>query len=101
MLPTTLALLGLGGEEIVLVLVIIVIFFGAAKIPELARAMGRAKGEFQKGAQEGEQMASVKDAPPIEAVDEQKVRKAAAEMGIATEGRPISDIKADMRARMG
>ncbi|SRR5581483_891098 len=104
MLPTTLALLGLGGEEIALVLVIIVVFFGAAKIPELARAMGRAKGEYQKGMKEGEQMAreaALKDAPPMEAVEDQKVRKAAREMGIPVEGRPLTDIKADMRARMG
>jgi sec-independent protein translocase protein TatA len=94
------ALLGLGGEEIVLVLVAILLLFGATKIPELARAMGRAKGEFQKGAQEGDEMAkaSVKDAPPIEAVEDARVRKAAEEMGIATEGRPLSDIKAEMRA---
>ena len=104
MLPFTLALLGLGGEEIALVLLIIVVFFGATKIPELARSMGRAKGEYQKGVMEGEQMArqaSIKDAPPIEAVEDQRVRKAAAEMGIPTEGRPLSDVKADMRARMG
>lgn len=104
MLPFTLALLGLGGEEIALVLVIIVVFFGAAKIPELARSMGRAKGEYQRGIKEGEQMAreaAIKDAPPLEVVDDQKVRRAASEMGIPTEGRPLSDIKADMRARMG
>lgn len=104
MLPTTLAILGLGGEEIALILVIIVVFFGAAKIPELARSMGRAKGEYARGVKEGEQMAreaSIKDAAPIEQVDEDRVRKAAAQMGIPTEGRPLSDIKADMRARMG
>lgn len=103
MLPTTLALLGLGGEEIALVLVIIVIFFGAAKIPELARSMGRAKGEYQKGVKEGEQMLardSVKDAPPLEAVEDQKVRTAAREMGIPVDGRPLADVKADLRAKM-
>jgi len=103
MLPTTLALLGLGANEIALVLLIIVIFFGAAKIPEIARAIGRAKGEFAKGSREGEEAArqAAKDAPPMEAVEDQRVRKAAAEMGIPTEGRALADVKADLRAKMG
>ena len=35
-------------EWIIIILVIVVIFFGAKKIPELARSMGRATSEFQK-----------------------------------------------------
>ena len=37
-----------GMEWIIIILVIVVIFFGAKKIPELARSMGRATSEFQK-----------------------------------------------------
>ena len=35
-------------EWIIIILVIVVIFFGAKKIPELAKSMGRATSEFQK-----------------------------------------------------
>lgn len=43
----------LGPTEIVLlVLVIAVFFFGAKKIPELARGIGRAFGEFHRGKRE-------------------------------------------------
>ena len=97
MLPTTLAFLGLGPGEWGIVLLIIVLFFGAAKIPELARSLGRAKGEFERGAREGPR----KDEPTLEAQEEARVRKAAAEMGIPTEGRSVSDLKAEMRARIG
>jgi sec-independent protein translocase protein TatA len=37
-----------GLEWVIIILVIVVIFFGAKKIPELARSMGKATSEFQK-----------------------------------------------------
>ena len=37
-----------GMEWIIIILVIVVIFFGAKKIPEIARSMGRATSEFQR-----------------------------------------------------
>lgn len=39
--------------QIVIVVGIVVLLFGAAKIPEIARSLGRAKGEFKKGLEEG------------------------------------------------
>jgi len=36
-------------EIIVLVVVIGVLIFGAKKIPQLAKTLGKAKGEFEKG----------------------------------------------------
>lgn len=38
----------LGGTEIVLILLIVVIFFGAKKIPELAKGLGQGIKEFKK-----------------------------------------------------
>ncbi len=40
--------------QIIIVVSLIVILFGAAKIPQLARSLGKAKGEFKKGLAEGE-----------------------------------------------
>ena len=40
--------------QIMIVVVIIAVLFGAKKIPELARSIGKAKGEFKKGLVEGE-----------------------------------------------
>lgn len=45
-----------GPWQIVLLLVVIVLVFGSKKLPELARALGKAKGEFKKGTEEGEQL---------------------------------------------
>jgi len=39
-----------GATELIIVLAIILLFFGAKRIPELARSLGRGKHEFHKGA---------------------------------------------------
>jgi sec-independent protein translocase protein TatA len=44
-----------GPWQILICLVIIAVLFGAKKIPDLARSLGKAKGEFKKGLIEGEQ----------------------------------------------
>ena len=44
-----------GGYEWVWIIVIVgVLLFGAKKIPELARTLGKSKGEFEKGKIEGD-----------------------------------------------
>ena len=46
----TLAYFGLpGGSEVILILFIILLLFGAKKLPELSRSLGRSLGEFKKG----------------------------------------------------
>ncbi len=43
---------GLGYQELLLILVIVLIFFGANKLPDLARSLGSSMKEFKKGVQE-------------------------------------------------
>ena len=43
-----------GSELIILVVVIGVLLFGAAKIPQLAKTFGKAKAEYKKGESEGD-----------------------------------------------
>ncbi len=47
-----------GGTELVIVLVIVALLFGGSKLPKLARSLGSAKGEFEKGLKEGESKGS-------------------------------------------
>ena len=42
----------------VIVLAIIALLFGGAKLPKLARSIGSAKGEFEKGLRDGESAAA-------------------------------------------
>jgi len=43
---------GLGAQELLLILVIILVLFGAKRIPEMARGLGRSLSEFKKGVRE-------------------------------------------------
>lgn len=55
MTPTTLLFVGIpGGPELLVVLLIMVLLFGANKLPKLARSMGAAQGEFVRGRAEVE-----------------------------------------------
>ena len=43
---------GLGGWEILLIVLVLLIFFGAKKIPELARGLGKGIREFKEATSE-------------------------------------------------
>lgn len=47
-----LAFMNVGGQELILILLIVLVLFGAKKLPELARGMGQAIKEFQKAKDE-------------------------------------------------
>ena len=42
-----------GGQEWLVVLLIVLLLFGGAKIPQLMRGVGKGMGELQKGLEEG------------------------------------------------
>ena len=50
----SLALFVAGPELIILVIIIGILIFGAAKIPKLAKTFGKAKAEYKKGEIEGD-----------------------------------------------
>jgi len=59
---------GIGGPELLIILVIILLLFGAKKLPELAKGLGKSMKEFKKATQEvqddfQEAMDSVEDKP--------------------------------------
>ncbi len=43
----------MGGWELIIVLLVLVLLFGARKIPDLARSLGASAKEFRKGLDEG------------------------------------------------
>jgi sec-independent protein translocase protein TatA len=51
---------GLGTTELIIVLLIILLIFGGAKLPKLARSLGEARKEFEKGNEEGEKAEAAK-----------------------------------------
>src|SRR5713226_3849346 len=51
-MTTMFAIFDLGGGQILLILVLILIFFGARRIPELAKGLGQGIKEFKKATRE-------------------------------------------------
>jgi sec-independent protein translocase protein TatA len=56
----------LGAPELIIILVVVILLFGARKLPDLARSLGASTKEFRKGIEEGakddEDVEDVKDA---------------------------------------
>lgn len=51
----------IGSTEIIIIVIVILILFGASAIPKFARSIGRAKAEFEKGLKEGREGKSVSE----------------------------------------
>jgi len=44
---------GLGPAELIIILILVLLLFGGAKLPKLARSLGQAKNEFEAGTRQG------------------------------------------------
>jgi sec-independent protein translocase protein TatA len=53
----------LGAPELIIVLIVILVLFGGAKLPKLARSLGQAQSEFKKGIQSTDDDADETDKP--------------------------------------
>ncbi|NPE30469.1 twin-arginine translocase TatA/TatE family subunit [Methanococcoides sp. SA1] len=93
---------GLGSTELLLIFGLIVLLFGANKLPELARSMGTSMGEFKKAQKESE--VSVKKAEKEILVsenasdeDDPGVKKLAEDLGINVESRTTEELLDEIR----
>jgi sec-independent protein translocase protein TatA len=60
---TLASLLNLGGPDLIIILLVVLLLFGAKKLPELARGMGQAVREFSKAKDEFEREVTRPPAP--------------------------------------
>jgi len=63
-----------GGVELLVVLLIAVLLFGANKIPKLARASGKSIAEFKRGAKESQK--ALEESADLDATDDEDVEAA-------------------------
>lgn len=50
--------MNLGPTELLIILVIVLVLFGGAKLPKLAKSLGEAQREFKKGTEDAEKESS-------------------------------------------
>ena len=79
----------IGTMEIILIVLIIILLFGASKLPELARSLGKATGEFKKAKQETELEVreAEKSLKENRSDKSSRIRTMASDLGIAIEGK--------------
>ncbi|HEX3250137.1 MAG TPA: twin-arginine translocase TatA/TatE family subunit [Pyrinomonadaceae bacterium] len=54
MTQTMFAIAGLGTPELIVIVLVIFLLFGATRLPQLAKALGQSKKAFREGIEEGE-----------------------------------------------
>ena len=53
----------IGAPELLILLLVVLLIFGGAKLPKLARSMGQAQTEFKRGIKEGHSSSDDDDTP--------------------------------------
>jgi sec-independent protein translocase protein TatA len=60
--PAILAAFGFGGMELLVILLIVLVLFGGAKLPSLAKGLGQSIKEFKKASKDDDETKAAADA---------------------------------------
>ena len=77
----------LDGQTLLLIFFAIILLFGPSKLPELARSLGRAYGEFEKSQIEIEEEMRKLETKPVVGNISKNITRLASDLGINTEGK--------------
>ena len=93
---------GLGPLELSILLLLFFVLFGAQRLPELANALGRSKGEFQKGLNEatalGDSARTIADLEAGGRTPDQVLIDRAKAVGIDPTGMPVAELEKKVAA---
>jgi len=81
----------IGPWEIALILIVVVLLFGAKRIPQLAKSMGEAIRQYRKATEE--------DEPPESEENVETLMRTAKKLGIDTEGKTPQEISDEILDR--
>ncbi len=91
----------IGPNEILMILIIVFLLFGASKLPELARSLGKSMGEFKKAQREAE-LELIEFERKIRegkytSKEREKLERLAKDLGIKTEGKSDEELLEEIR----
>ncbi len=111
----------IGPMEIGIIVLIIILLFGATKVPQLARSFGQSMGEFKKAKKEaelnykkfeesiaGDEKVTEKVKAKVASVamgedaskEDVNIKEVASYMGIDTEGKTEEELKEEVQAKL-
>ncbi len=82
-----------GAEWIIIIMIIVILFFGAKRIPELARSLGKASSEFQKAKIEAKKTLENDQYRSQKSVDREKLESIAETLGVDYSNKNDQDLK--------
>ncbi len=88
----------IGTQELILILIVILFFFGPSKLPELARSLGKAAGEFKRAQMETEHDLNRFNKPSDD--KDTKIHKLAIEMGIDVKDKTSEQLVEEIRYKI-
>jgi len=88
----------IGFPELILILVVALFLFGPDKIPEIARSLGKATGEFKKAQTESENEIKRPEEPLNE--KDTKIYNLAVEMGLDVKNKNSEQLVEEIRSKI-
>jgi len=88
---------GIGSTEVMVLLILFFILFGAERLPKLARAMGESKGEFQHGLEDSRNK-TMKDLEADGRTPTQALAERARKVGIDPAGMEVAELEKKVAA---
>ncbi len=89
----------IGYPEMILILVIALFLFGPNKLPEMARSLGKAAGEFKRAQIEAEHEMNKAMNEPLDD-KESKIKKLAVEMGLDVNNKTLEQLVEEIRTKI-
>lgn len=88
----------IGYPELIVILVLALFLFGADKLPELARSLGKSAKEFKKAQMQVENELTGEEKPLDD--KDSKIYKLATDMGIDIKGKTSEQLTEEVRIKM-